>query len=189
MKRKISICIRMIWEAPKKIKETYQERKRRKEEDDEKIKKLKNEDFSQANLKKNLMVMRPRVFVEYIKFHFPLDGQIYETYKSNLKTLRSLDEDVLSNAIARTKGLEKIYEYKHMTSFIGTYLAATIPTILSFSDVLPINKIYPRLGATLFAVFTLRFFLKGIVKDKNVIAVLLSVRELLEQALAKKDLR
>ncbi|WP_144498340.1 hypothetical protein [Bacillus pumilus] len=183
MKREISICIRMIWEAPKKIKEKYQERKRKKEED-----------FSQANLKKNLMGMRPRVFVEYIDFHFPLDGQIYKTYKSKLKTLRSLDEDVLSNAIARTKGLEKIYETKYVTSFVIAMLTATVPTILAIGDFIIANniefknliKMIIRLVATLFAMSTVIFFQRKIIKDKNVLAVLVSFRELLEQALAKK---
>lgn len=182
------MCIRVIWEAPKKIKEACQERKRRKEEDDEEIEKLKNEDFSQANLKKNLMGMRPRVFVEYIDFHFPLDGQIYKTYKSKIKTLRSLDEDVLSNAIARTKGLEKIYETKYITYFVGATLTATVPTILFVSELL-MGKIKAYLFVPAFSLCILLLILLDIIKDKNVTAALVSFQELLEQALAKKDQR
>lgn len=122
----------------------------------------------------------------FLKTHFPYKGYKNKKWEVNIKTIKNLDEDVLISAIARIKALEKIYEYKHLTPFIGTFLAATVPAILAFSDVMPINKIYPRLGATLFAVLTLRFFLKGMSKDKNVIAVLISVRELLEHYLEKK---
>lgn len=124
--------------------------------------------------------------ISYLKTHFPIEGQKNEEWKNNARVIKNLDEDVLISAIARIKALEKIYEYKHLTPFIGTFLAATVPAILAFSDVMPINKIYPRLGATLFAVLTLRFFLKGMSKDKNVKAVLVSVRELLEHYLEKK---
>lgn len=184
----------MIWEAPKKAKEKCQERKRRKKEDDEEIEKLKHEDFSQANLKKNLIEMRSRVFVKYIEFHFPLDGQIYKTYESKLKTLRSLDEGVLSNAVARTKGLEKIYETKYITSIVVALLTATVPTILAIGDFVLANniksenvlRISVRAAATIFAVSTLMYFQRGITKDKNFVALLVSFRELLEQALAAK---
>ncbi|WHF25372.1 hypothetical protein QJS65_10980 [Bacillus altitudinis] len=195
MIRKISICIRMIWEAPKKAKEKCQERKRRKEEYDEEIEKLKHEDFSQANLKKNLIEMRSRVFVKYIEFHFPLDGQIYKTYESKLKTLRSLDEGVLSNAVARTKGLEKIYETKYINTFVGSLITvAVIPLILAVGDYFIAGnpdiendiKLGVRVAASLFAAFMLWFFPRKIIKDKNVIALLVSFRELLEQALAAK---
>ncbi|WP_144459067.1 hypothetical protein [Bacillus pumilus] len=142
--------------------------------------------FDEGTMERVLLNWDKEDLISYLKTHFPIEGQKNEEWKNIVRVIKNLDEDVLISAIARIKALEKIYEYKHMTSFLGTFLAATIPTILSFSDVLPINKIYLRLGATLFAVFTLRFFLKGIVKDKNVIAVLISVRELLEQALVKK---
>lgn len=168
------------------MKQKIKKRKLRIEEN-KAIKRLKKEEFKHVNLKNNLVKMRVRVLIEYIDFHFPLEGQAdFLVFRNKLRAIRSLDKDVLLNAIARIKGMEKIYETKYATFFVGAIITATVPVIAAFSDLIPTYTIMIRVCIMLFTMFTLRFFLKAMIKDKNIVALLVSFREMLEQALAEK---
>ncbi|MDP4564063.1 hypothetical protein AAYR27_17555 [Bacillus safensis] len=170
----------------KKMKQKIEKRKVRIEEN-KAIKGFKKEVFNHINLKNNLIKMRVRVLVEYIDFHFSLEGQDdLIVFRSKLRVVRSLDKDVLLNAIARAKGMEKIYETKYATFFVGAILTSTVPVIAAFGDLIPEFTIMTRVFIMVFTMFNLIFFLKAMIKDKYIVALLASFREMLEQALAEK---
>ncbi|MEH7760061.1 hypothetical protein V7417_05010 [Bacillus pumilus] len=170
----------------KKMKQKIEKRKLRIEEN-KAIKGFKKEAFNHINLKNNLIKMRVRVLVEYINFHFSLEGQDdLIVFRSKLRVVRSLDKDVLLNAIARTKGMEKIYETKYATFFVGAILTSTVPVIAAFGDLIPEFTFITRVFIMVFTMFNLIFFLKAMIKDKYIVALLTSFRELLEQTLIEK---
>lgn len=170
----------------KKMKQKIEKRKLRIEEN-KAIKGIRKEVFNHVNLKNNLIKMRVRVLVEYIDFHFSLEGQNdLIVFRSKLRVVKSLDKDVLLRAIARTKGMEKIYETKYTTFFVGAILAATVPVIAAFGDLVPAYTIIIRFYIMIFSMLTLIYFLKDMIKDKYFVALLVSFREMLEQALAEK---
>ncbi|WP_242730129.1 hypothetical protein [Bacillus altitudinis] len=163
--------------------------------DDYEINKNNDRNFNKRTLKNSLIAKNARVFVGFINYHFPLDGQKIRKYKNKYDALKSLDEHVLINAISRTKALEIIYESKYINTFVGSLITvAVIPLILAVGDYFIAGnpdiendiKLGVRVAASLFAAFMLWFFPRKIIKDKNVIALLVSFRELLEQALAAK---
>ncbi|MBG9826043.1 hypothetical protein ABE33_10380 [Bacillus safensis] len=170
----------------KKMKQKIEKRKLRIEEN-KAMEEFKKEEFNHVNLKNNLIKMRMRVLVKYIDFHFSLEGQDdLIVFRSKLRVVRSLDKDVLLSAIARTKGMEKIYETKYTTFFVGAILAATVPVIAAFGDLIPAYTIIIRVYIMIFTMLTLIFFLKDLIKDKYFVALLVSFREMMEQALAEK---
>ncbi|WP_366560103.1 hypothetical protein AB0R69_15475 [Bacillus pumilus] len=150
------------------------------------IKKFKNEEFNKANLRNNLASMNANVLVKYLEFHFSLDGQSYRSYRRKLRVLSSLEEDVLWIAISRITGIEKVYETKYVTFYVGAILAAVVQVLTAFGNLFPGYTIAVSLIAMAFSMLTLKIFLRLMMEDKTFIAVLISVRELLEQALAKK---
>ncbi|KQU12169.1 MULTISPECIES: hypothetical protein [Bacillus] len=170
-------------------------KKKQKRIDNYKIKKFNHKNFNKHTLKSSLIAMNKRVFVAYIKFHFPLNGQKARKYQDKYKVLQSLEEAVLINAISRTKALEIIYETKYVIPFVGALIAVVVvPAIIAFGDSFivdyPVYKKEIKLGAvvvaSLCAVAVSVFITHSIKKDKNVLALLVSFRELLEQALAAK---
>lgn len=148
--------------------------------------KFKKEKFTQFNLKTNLMEMKMHVFIDYINFHFPLNGQSHKVYSNKLRKLENIEENVLINAISRTKAFEKIHETKYGTFFVGAILASIVPVIAVFGDLNPTYIIPIRFYIMGFTMLTLMYFLKAMNKDKYVVALMQSFRELLEQTLAKK---
>ncbi|APT49190.1 hypothetical protein BSA171_13435 [Bacillus safensis] len=147
------------------------------------IKKFKNEEFNKANLRNNFVSMKTNVFVEYLEFHFSLDGQSYRSYRRKLRVLSSLEEDVLRIAISRIKGIEKVYETKYVTFYVGAILATVAQVITAFGNVFTGFTIVISFIVMAFSMLTLKIFLKLMIKDKNFIAVLISFRELLEKTL------
>lgn len=153
------------------------------------IKKFKNEEFNKANLRKNLASMNANVLVKYLKFHFSLDGQSYRSYRSKLRVINSLEEDVLRIAISRIRGIKKVYETKYITFYVGAILTAVVQVLTAFGNLFPGYTIVVSLIVMAFSMLTLKIFLRLMIEDKTFIAVLISVHELLEQSLAKKDQR
>ncbi|WP_345807515.1 hypothetical protein [Bacillus pumilus] len=151
------------------------------------IKKFKNEEFNKANLRNNLVSMKTNVFVEYLEFHFSLDGQRYRSYRSKLRVINSLEEEVLLIAISRIKGFEKVYETKYITFYVGAILTAVVQVLTTFGNLFPGYTIVVSLIVMAFSTLTLKLFLKLMIKDKKFIAVLISFRDLLEKTLDRKN--
>ncbi|MDM5298070.1 hypothetical protein QUF51_07855 [Bacillus pumilus] len=152
------------------------------------IKKFKSEQFNKANLRNNLVSMKTNVFVEYLEFHFSLDGQSYQSYRSKLRVINSLEEDVLLIAISRIKGFEKVYETKYITFYVGAILTAVVQVITAFGNLFPGFTIVISLIVMAFSMLTLKIFLKLMIKDKIFIAALISFRDLLEKTLDRKNM-
>ncbi|MGN7324790.1 hypothetical protein ACTHPT_14070 [Bacillus altitudinis] len=142
--------------------------------------------FDEETMEDALLNWNEKDFIKYLNIHFSIEGQS-DSLREKVNVLRSLDEVVLEIASARIDGLEKIYDDKHTIFFIGALIAAATPavtvTFLPFTS----GEVYPRIAASLFTLCSLMFFKKYLNKDKNVLAVLISFRKLLMQALAKKN--
>lgn len=152
------------------------------------IKRFKNEQFNKANLRNNLVSMKTNAFVEYLEFHFSLDGQRYRSYRSKLRVINSLEEEVLLIAISRIKGFERVYETKYITFYVGAILTAVVQVITAFGNLFPGYTIVVSLIVMTFSLLTLKLFLNLMIKDKNFIALLISFRDLLEKTLDRKNL-
>lgn len=151
------------------------------------IKRFKNEQFNKANLRNNLVSMKTNAFVEYLDFHFSLDGQSYQSYRSKLRVINSLEEDVLQIAISRIRGIEKVYETKYITFYVGAILTAATQVLIAFGNLFPGYTIVFSLIVMAFSMLTLKIFLNLMIKDKNFTALLISFRNLLEKILDRKN--
>src|SRR5690242_18430342 len=103
------------------------------------IEKLKSEDFIKKNLKHNLAHMSSITLIDYLKFHFPKDGQNYATHRNNVQVVRSLDKVDLSAAIAKMTRIEQSRDQKRHYFFIGLLFttSTTFAVILSKNDSVP----------------------------------------------------
>ncbi|MEH7790406.1 hypothetical protein V7358_13545 [Bacillus pumilus] len=142
--------------------------------------------FDEETMEDALLNWNEKDFIKYLNIHFSIEGQS-DSLREKVNVLRSLDEVVLEIASARIDGLEKIYDDKHTIFFIGALIAAATPAVTVAFLPFTSGEVYPRIAASLFTLCSLMFFKKYLNKDKNVLAVLISFRKLLMQALAKKN--
>ncbi|WP_255233953.1 hypothetical protein [Bacillus altitudinis] len=150
--------------------------------------------FDKETMEDALLNWNEKDFIRYLNTHFSIEGKS-ESPREKVNVLRSLDEVVLEIASARIDGLEKIYDDKHIIFFIGALIAAATPAVTAIflpftsGEVHPSasGEVYPRIAASFFTLCSLMFFKTYLGRDKNILAVLVSFRKLLEQALDKKS--
>lgn len=142
--------------------------------------------FGKETMEDALLNWNEKDFIRYLNTHFSIEGKS-ESPREKVNVLRSLDEVVLEIASARIDGLEKIYDDKHIIFFIGALIAAATPAVTAIFLPFTSGEVYPRIAASFFALCSLMFFKTFLGRDKNILAVLVSFRKLLEQALDKKS--
>ncbi|QIW79966.1 hypothetical protein [Bacillus tequilensis] len=150
--------------------------------------------FNKSIIKRNLVEMKSRDLIKFIRQEFPVKGQNYTEHMEKYETLKKLSENDLSSGISRMARIE--------TSFDNSKNAALLVMIFNFligflklciGAGVELNNFSERVAQSLnlaygfFTTFFIAILFVGLLLDKNKVTTASFFKTLLEQAKADKE--